>query len=166
MFYVATKVVTKQKGWIVNSYKNKFYCECYIFRGSRYITTFWNTCLCCSVQLQWRHNERDGVSNYRPFDCFLYIFFQAQIKENLKASRHWPLWGEPPLTSSFSSQRASNAEMFPFDGVITFVAKHVQLAFDSIECLWKIAGCSFPIVTIKSYRVDKTSLIARFMGPT
>ena len=36
---------------------------------------------------------------------------QAQIIENIKAPRHWSLWGE-------SSQRASNAEMFPFDDVI------------------------------------------------
>ena len=27
--------------------------------------------------------------------CFLF-FFQAQINENIKAPRHWPLWGELP----------------------------------------------------------------------
>ena len=42
--------------------------------------------------LQWHHNERNGVSNHQPHDCFLFI--QAQIKENIKAPRHWPLWGE------------------------------------------------------------------------
>ena len=31
--------------------------------------------------LHWRHNEHDG-------------FIQAQIKENIKAPRHWPLCGE------------------------------------------------------------------------
>ena len=35
-------------------------------------------------------------------------FVQAQIKENIKAPRHWPLWGE--FTGEFPSQRASNAE--------------------------------------------------------
>ena len=40
--------------------------------------------------LQWRHNESDGVSNHQPHDCL----FKAQIKENTKAPRHWPLWGE------------------------------------------------------------------------
>ena len=37
--------------------------------------------------LRWRHNGRDGVSNHQPRD-------QAQIKENIKAPRHWPLCGK------------------------------------------------------------------------
>ena len=47
-----------------------------------------------SKTLQWRHNDRDGVSNHRRLDCFLNRFFHVQIKENMKAPRHWPLWGE------------------------------------------------------------------------
>ena len=40
--------------------------------------------------LQWRHDERRyGVWNHQP-----YTFIQAQIKENIKAPRQWPLWGE------------------------------------------------------------------------
>ena len=41
-----------------------------------------------------RHNERYGVSNHQYHDCLLNRFFQAQIKENIKAQRHWPLRGE------------------------------------------------------------------------
>ena len=40
-------------------------------------------------------------------------FVQTQIKENIKALRHWSLWfheGNQPVTGGFSSQRASNAE--------------------------------------------------------
>ena len=44
--------------------------------------------------LQWRHDERDGVSNHQPHDCLLNRLFKAQIKENIKAPRYWPLWGE------------------------------------------------------------------------
>ena len=44
--------------------------------------------------LHWRHNERYGVSNHQPHDCFLNRLFKAQIKENIKAPRHWPSWGE------------------------------------------------------------------------
>ena len=40
--------------------------------------------------LQWRHNGRDGVPNHRCVDCLL----KVQIKKNIKAPRHWPLWGE------------------------------------------------------------------------
>ena len=56
-------------------------------------------------------------SNGRPHSCvvarpttaqkrgqFLQPFIQAEIKENIKAPRHWPLCGE------FTAQMASNAE--------------------------------------------------------
>ena len=46
-----------------------------------------------SSTLQWRHNERDGVSNHQPHHCLLNRLFKAQIKENIKAPPHWPLWG-------------------------------------------------------------------------
>ena len=42
------------------------------------------------LTLQWRHNERNGVWNHQPHDYLL----NAQIKENIKAPRHWSLWGE------------------------------------------------------------------------
>ena len=45
-------------------------------------------------RLQWRHNEHDGVSNHKPHDCLFKRLFKVQIKENIKAPRHWPLWGE------------------------------------------------------------------------
>ena len=35
-------------------------------------------------------------------------FIQAQMKENIKAPRHWPLCGE--FTGELPAQRASNAE--------------------------------------------------------
>ena len=43
---------------------------------------------------QWRHYARDGVSNHQPHDLFTQPFIQAQIKENIKAPRHWPLCGQ------------------------------------------------------------------------
>ena len=42
--------------------------------------------------LQWRHNEPDGILNHKPQDCLQFV--QVQIKENIKALRHCPLWGE------------------------------------------------------------------------
>ena len=47
-----------------------------------------------SISLQWRHSERDGVSHHQPHDCLLNRLFKAQIIENIKAPRHWPLCGE------------------------------------------------------------------------
>ena len=40
------------------------------------------------------------------------------MKENIKAPRHWPFCGEFTETGEFPAQKASNAEMFPFDDVI------------------------------------------------
>ena len=37
-------------------------------------------------------------------------FFQQQIKENIKAPRHWLCEGNPPVTDGFPLQKASNAE--------------------------------------------------------
>ena len=41
---------------------------------------------------------------------FTQAFIQAQIKENIKAPRHWPLCGELPVAGEFPAQMASNAE--------------------------------------------------------
>ena len=51
---------------------------------------------------------------------FTQLFIQAQIKENIKAPRHWPLWGKlrvtglcegnSPVTDEFLAQKTSNAE--------------------------------------------------------
>ena len=58
--------------------------------------SFYDVCMICVAYttLQWRHNERDGVLNHQPHDCLLNRLFKAQIKENIKALRHWPLCGE------------------------------------------------------------------------
>ena len=41
--------------------------------------------------LQWRHNGRLKSTGSRVFTL---SFLQSQIKENIKAPRHWPLCGE------------------------------------------------------------------------
>ena len=37
-------------------------------------------------------------------------FIQTQIKENIKAPRHWPLYGKSPVVGEFPAQKASYAE--------------------------------------------------------
>ena len=49
---------------------------------------------------------------------FTQSFIRTQIKENIKAPRHWPLCGEFTGIGEFPAQWASNAEMFLFDDVI------------------------------------------------
>ena len=78
------------------------------------------------ITLQWRHNERDGVSNHQPHHCLLNRLFKAQIKENVKAPpRHWPLcWkftGDRWIPSVHKGP--VTRKIFPFDGVIMQLKK-------------------------------------------
>ena len=50
-------------------------------------------------------SQISGVSTVEPF-------VQTQIKENIKAPRHWPLWGEFPVKGPVTRK------LFPFDDVI------------------------------------------------
>ena len=54
------------------------------------VTPLFNTL----TKLQWRHNEHDGVSNHQPHDCLFNRLLKAHPKEDIKAPRHWTLWGE------------------------------------------------------------------------
>ena len=57
--------------------------------------------------LQWRHNERDGVSHHQPHECLLNRLSKRHQSSALLAF----VWGQ-------RWQKASNAEKFPFDDVI------------------------------------------------
>ena len=80
--------------------------------------------------LHWRHNDHDGVSNHQPHGCFTQPFIQTQIKETIKAPRHWPLCGEFTGPGEFPTQRASYAE-----NVSIWWRHHVEMA-DSDGLVW------------------------------
>ena len=65
-----------------------------------------NTChTSFRISLQWRHNERNSVSNHRRIDGLLNRLFKRRSKKTSK-----PCDGNSPVTAGFPSQRASNAE--------------------------------------------------------
>ena len=64
--------------------------------------------------LKWRLNERDGVSNHLRLDCLLKRLFGHRSKKTRKLRATGLCEWNPPVTGGFPSQRASNAEMFPF----------------------------------------------------
>ena len=68
--------------------------------------------------LQWRHNERDGVSNHQLHDCLLNCLFRRRSKKTSKLRVTGLCEGNSPVTCEFPAQRANNAEMFPFDDVV------------------------------------------------
>ena len=64
----------------------------------------------CTQSLQWRHNERDGVSNHQPHDCLLNRLFGRRSKKTSKLRVTGLCAGNSPGTGEFPAQRTSNAE--------------------------------------------------------
>ena len=62
-----------------------------------------------SKALQWRHNERHGVSNH--LDCSLNVV-QVHIKESIKAPRHWRGIHRSPVDSPHKRPATRNASIW------------------------------------------------------
>ena len=62
------------------------------------------------VALQWRHNERDGVSNHLSLNCLLNRLFNCGSRKTSKLRVTGLCEGNSPVTGEFPAQRASNAE--------------------------------------------------------
>ena len=65
--------------------------------------------------LQWRHNERDGVSNHQPHDCLLKRLFRRRSKKISKVRVTGLCEGNSPHIGPVTRK------MFPFDDVIICV---------------------------------------------
>ena len=70
----------------------------YIFCGTK------NEC----KTLQWRHIERDGVSDHQHRDCLLSRLLRRRPKETSKLRVTGLCAGNSPVTGEFPTQRASN----------------------------------------------------------
>ena len=67
--------------------------------------------MCLRVDsLEWRHNERDCVSNHRRLDCLLVRLSWRSSKKTSKLRVTGLCEGNSPVTGEFPAQRASNAE--------------------------------------------------------
>ena len=62
------------------------------------------------LTLQWRHNERNGVSNHRHLDCLLNRLFRRRSKKTSKLRVTGLCEGNSRVTGEFLAQRTSNAE--------------------------------------------------------
>ena len=69
-----------------------------------------NADLVCSTSLQWCHNERDGFSNHRPYDCLLNRLFGLISKITSKLCVTGLCVGNSPVMDEFPAQMANNAE--------------------------------------------------------
>ena len=70
------------------------------------------------ISLKWCHNGRYGVSIHQPHHCLFNRFYRHRSKKTSKPRVTGLCEGNSPVTGEFPAQRASNAEIFPFDGVI------------------------------------------------
>ena len=70
------------------------------------------------ISLQWRHNERDGVSNHQPHGCFLNRLFRRRSKKTSKLHVTGLCVGNSSVTSEFPHKGPVTRKMFPFDDVI------------------------------------------------
>ena len=74
------------------------------------------------LSVQWRNNGRDGVSNHQPHDYWLNRLFRRSSKSTSKLRVYGLCQINSPGAVESPTQRASNAEMFPFDDVfMTYV---------------------------------------------
>ena len=102
--------------------------------------------------LQWRHNERDGVSNHQPHDCLLNRVFGRKSNKSSKL-RVTGLCEENPLvTGEFPAQRASNAE-----NVVIWWCHHHDVQFS--------CAINQPLLA-HHWRVHQCLLTSRFIAPS
>ena len=78
---------------------------------------WWHIYMCHSTlhlvilnALQWRHKDRDGVSNHRRLRCLLNCWFRPRSKKTSKFHVTGLCAGNSPVTGGFPAQKASYAE--------------------------------------------------------
>ena len=73
--------------------------------------------VCCKT-LQWRHKRARWSLKITSVSIVCSTVCSGPDQRKHQSSAHWPLWGESTGDRWVPSQRASNAEMFPFYDVI------------------------------------------------
>ena len=85
---------------------------CYIQYGMHqtFYALFYPTYTTPKLQLRWRHNGCDGVSNDQPHHCLVNSLFGRRSKKTSKFRVTGLCVGNSPGTAEFPAQMASNAE--------------------------------------------------------
>ena len=81
-----------------------------------------------SGTLQWRHNERNGVSNHQRLDCLLSRLFRLRSKKTSKLRVTGLCEGNSPVSVNSPHKWPVTRKMFPFDDVI-MNAKNVFISW-------------------------------------
>ena len=96
-----------------------------------------------------------GVSNHRRHDCLPSRLFSHRSKEISKLRATGLCVGNSPVTAEFPAQRASKAEMFLFDDVITGLPRVTKISLTPHSCL---CGENAMFVTIDNKHGDHMSI--------
>ena len=75
--------------------------------------------------LQWRYDERNGISNHQPHVCLLNCLFRRRSKKISKLRNTVLCAGNSSVTGEFPAQRASNAE--------NWIDHSLHLGMDSLQ---------------------------------
>ena len=92
---------------------------------------------------QWRHNDRDRVSNHQPHDCLLNSLFRRRSKKTSKFRVTGLCEGNSLVTGEFPAQSASNAEN------VYISWRHHRI--DMIAILEKLLCASLHLLNVKTY---------------
>ena len=95
------------------------------------------------MALQWRHDERNGVSIHQRFYCFFNRLFRHWSKKTSKTRVTGLCEGNPPVTGGFPSQRVSHAEN------VSIWWRHLDLRFFVFCCGHAKVGLSHKLPTWK-----------------
>ena len=96
-----------------------------------WILSSWSMLIPYNTPLQWRPNERDGVSNLWRLDCLLNPMFRHRSTKTFKFHVAGFCEGNSPMTGSFLSQRASNEEN------VSICWRHQAMTNYSFMAPWK-----------------------------
>ena len=72
----------------------------------------------CGITLQWRHNERDGVSNFQPHVCLLTVYSGAHQRKHRSSSSLASVWRNHRWPVNSPHKWPVTRKMFPFDDAI------------------------------------------------
>ena len=110
--------------------------------------------------IQWRHDERDGVSNHQPHESLRNPLFKCRSKKTPKLRVTGLCVGKSPVIGEFPAQRPVTWKMFPFDDVIMYQVNFeisiivIRTTFCRGQCVKLI-----PFIRCKHINVSKLSCI-------
>ena len=93
----------------------------WIRHGDAYIWSSFthSSAISSAPSLEWRHNERNGVSNHRRRNGLLNHLFRRRSKTTSKLCVTGPCEGNSPMAGEFPSHKGPvTQKMFPFDDII------------------------------------------------